>query len=201
MSRIACALLAAGGSRRFGDDSKLMADLGGTPLVAHAAEAVAAAGFDFPLAVCRSDDESAALMRAAGLHVLFNPRADEGMGTSIACAASHAIDLEADGLLICLGDMPFVAADTLRRMGDALDPAETRTIVAAKDDARRGAPTLFGRGHFFELAKLDGDEGAKSIVRASQAAVIEVACAPGELDDIDTAEALDAARARLAQRD
>ena len=52
---IAALVLAAGRSRRFGPGDKLLADLEGTPVLAHTLAAVSAAGFDQTLVVTGQD--------------------------------------------------------------------------------------------------------------------------------------------------
>jgi molybdenum cofactor cytidylyltransferase len=49
----------------------------------------------------------------------------------------------------------------------------------------------FGSAYYDRLAALDGDSGARAVLLAHAAAVIEVPCAdPGILRDIDTAQDL-----------
>ena len=66
-------LLAAGQSRRFGPQDKLLAPLAGRPVVAHALDALALPEADFRLAVV-STDQVATITRQAGFDaVVFSP--------------------------------------------------------------------------------------------------------------------------------
>jgi molybdenum cofactor cytidylyltransferase len=199
VTKIAAALLVAGASARFGDGSKLTATLSGKPLLCYPAHALIDAGFDARMAVCRPGDAGLrGLLAAEDFELVPNPRHDAGMGTSIAAAAGHAREKDADGLLILPGDMPFVTAETLERIRDAFAPDEGRSIIVAKAGDRRGPPTLFGRDYFGALCALQGDEGGKSVVEAHPDEVFEVECADeGELDDVDTTGALAEAEKRL----
>ncbi len=198
--RIAAVLLAAGSSRRFGRGSKLMADLRGRPVVDYAAAAIEAAGVVPRVAVVRPGDEDVrAAARSRGFEVIENPRASEGMGTSIAAGAIWAQAADVDGVMICLGDAPFVTPQTLRRLVDTFTSLQGAATVAARDEGRWRSPAVFARKHFKALAALTGDGGGRSIFpTAGRSAVVEVSCAtPGELDDVDTPEALADARQRL----
>jgi molybdenum cofactor cytidylyltransferase len=199
MTRIAGVLLAAGASRRFGEDAKLMAPIEGRRLVDYAAEPLIRAGLSPLIALIQPEDEPLAIiLETEGFDLVENPRFAEGMGTSIAAGAARARELGADGAVVALGDMPFVGPETIARLVATFAPEQGRTIVVASDGSRRGCPALFGRAHFAELMALTKDEGARAVAAAHPGQLSVVDCAPGELDDVDTLEALEAARARLA---
>lgn len=196
--RVGGVLLAAGLSRRFGDDSKLLAQIGGRRLVDYAAASLIAAGLSPLVAVVQSEDEAVSIvLETEGFWPVENPRFAEGMGTSVAAAATHLSGGDIDAVVIALGDMPFVRAETYRAMAAAFERSGGEAIVAAREGDRRGSPTLFPAALLPELAALRGDEGGRSVVAAHRELAVEVECAPGELDDVDTPEALEAARRRL----
>jgi molybdenum cofactor cytidylyltransferase len=198
VTRVAGVLLAAGRGSRFGEDSKLMAQVRGRTLAEWAADALIRAGLSPLIAVIQPDDEPLAIiLETEGFDLVENPRFAEGMGTSIAAGAAHASRLDVDAAVIALADMPFVRPETIELLATALAPEQGRTVGIASDGSRRGCPTLFARAHFAELAALAGDDGARAVVDKHPAAVVEVKCPPGELDDVDTLEALEAARARV----
>jgi molybdenum cofactor cytidylyltransferase len=203
--RVAGVLLAAGRGTRFGAASKLFADLDGWPLMCWSAAALEEAGVTPRIAIVREEDVSAfeqvsAHLGPLGFDLLENPRADEGMGTSIAAGAVWALSQGVDAAVIALGDMPFVRPETYRAMIAAFERSGGTAIVMAEEGGRRGSPTLFPRALFGELAALEGDAGARGVVAAHEDLVVTVECATGELDDVDTPEALEAARRRLATR-
>ena len=78
------------------------------------------------------------------VRLIRNPRAKEGMGASIAVgiAALRAEFPRARGWLIALGDMPFVAPQTIRAVADAIGHGR-HPIVAAWHDGHRGHPVGF----------------------------------------------------------
>lgn len=177
-------LLAAGSSRRFGSGAqKLLAPLpdGRTVVQVAAANLLQACGR--VIAVTRRD---ARLMRAlddAGCHVIVNPRADEGMGTSI--AAGVAASADASGWLIALGDMPFIRPATMRAILDA--PAQQDAIVIPVFDGRRGHPVRFARRYEQALRQLGGDRGARSVLEQYPADIVQIETSDaGVIADIDT---------------
>jgi len=198
--KIAVAVLAAGGARRMAGRDKLMEPVGGQPLVARIAAEALASQADRVVCVLR-DSHPARRAALAGLDVaaVDNPDADRGMGTSIARAVT-ALDDDVDAVLLMLADMPEITHRDLDRLIAAFDPGEGRAIVrAASLDGRPGHPVLFGRRFFEALSGLDGDEGARRVVREHPEFVVDVPL-DGEkaLVDLDTPEAWAAWRGKAA---
>jgi molybdenum cofactor cytidylyltransferase len=176
-------LLAAGRGSRFDPDgvaNKLLAPLpdGEAVVVAsarHMLEVLARV-----VAVCATDGDVAAMLRAAGCEVTICPDAAQGMGVSLAHAIRHS--LPASGWLVSLGDMPFVQPATIRALSDALSGGAS--IAAPVCQGRRGNPVGFGSAHLKALLALQGDEGARRIVSANAVTLVEVPD-PGIFADID----------------
>lgn len=159
-------LLAAGRGSRFGSQ-KLLAQLPDGRAVVEAAAITLQKKSERTIAVVADEGEVAALLRRVGCEIVINPRAPEGMGTSIAAGAAASRD--AAGWLIALGDMPYVQPDTITQVHDRL--ASTGGIVIPSVETRRGHPVGFAARYFDELIALCGDEGARKIVAAHRDAV------------------------------
>jgi molybdenum cofactor cytidylyltransferase len=176
-------VLAAGLSRRAGPVNKLLIDVDGRPMVAVVAERVLAAGYA-PVLVVTGFEAARVEAALSGLDVVFvrNPDFEDGMASSIRHGVG-ALAKEAAGVLIALGDMPWVAVATLAALrADVAADAIRRPVM----DGRPGNPVLFGRRFFAELAALDGDRGAKSVIRAHTEAVRDVTVNdPGIFRDLD----------------
>lgn len=185
--RIAAIVLAAGSSRRFGRDNKLLEPVDGSPLVTHAVDAVLGANADPVVIVTGYDAE--AVQRALGdrtVSFIHNRLHDQGMGSSLAVGA-RAAPGTVDGVLIALGDMSEIRPEHACDVVNAFDPARADTICVPVFEGRRGHPVLFGSGHLAALRTLEGDIGARSILEANRDAVLEVpARDEGVLRDIDT---------------
>jgi molybdenum cofactor cytidylyltransferase len=129
---------------------------------------------------------------------VFNPRFEEGLGSSIACGARATDPSSAgfqpvsgpeasDGYLIALADMPSLRSDVVRRLLEAFESAPLDAILApvySDEPDRPGHPVIFGSGHLRQLQLLDGDQGARPILLAHPEAVRLIAI-EGALEDMD----------------
>ncbi|MEX3958736.1 NTP transferase domain-containing protein [Trinickia sp. EG282A] len=178
-------LLAAGRGTRFdptGQQSKLLAPLpDGTP-VARAAAQRLLASVARVVAVVRTGDEALAhLLNDAGCDVIFSSEAERGMGASLA-AGVHA-SADADGWVVALADMPWIAPETIEAVARRL--GQGSSIVAPVYRGRRGHPVGFGAMHGTALQALDGDVGARLLLESSDLTTIDVDDA-GVIADVDT---------------
>jgi molybdenum cofactor cytidylyltransferase len=179
-------LLAAGRGRRFdplGVRNKLLQPLAqGDPVVVASARNLLSV-FPRVIAVVPPQDGGVAdALRALGCEVTLCEGADNGMAASLVTAIIHSLP-QADAWLVALGDMPYVAPATLRALLAAIE--EGADIAAPVFEGRRGNPVAFGARHLPALLALQGEHGARSLLRS--APVVEVAVNdPGILRDIDT---------------
>lgn len=178
-------LLAAGRGRRFdptGQRNKLLQRLpGGEPVVVASARNLLAVLPRVVAVVPPDDGGVAGLLRALGCEVSTCDRADTGMAASLVHAISRS--LPAQGWVVALGDMPFVAPATIRAVAGALERGAG--IAAPVMDGRRGNPVGFAALHLDELLALEGDQGARGIVRRHPVTEVEVGDA-GIFRDVDT---------------
>ncbi|MHB1478212.1 MAG: nucleotidyltransferase family protein [Acidithiobacillus ferrooxidans] len=184
---IAGILLAAGASRRFGFSKLLQPLADGTPMALASARALRE-GTDRLIAVIRSEDKALARLFADhGVHVLPCPESSQGMGRSIACGVRASA--EADAWIIALADMPFIQKGTIQGVAELL--RDGAVLAAPFYAGRRGHPVGFSRSLGSSLCKLEGDEGARSIVARHLDELRLYPCAdPGVHGDIDTPEDL-----------
>ncbi len=127
-----------------------------------------------------------------GLPVVFAHAEDyaDGMSASLRAAITAVPETRA-GALICLGDMPFVRAETLDRLVEAFDPDAGHIAVIPSFDGERGNPVLLGRALFGDIGRLTGDQGARPLLAAAPGRVVALPVDdPGILRDIDRPDAL-----------
>jgi len=188
-------ILAAGRSTRMGGPNKLLAELGGKSLVRLVTEqALASKAHD--VIVVTGHQAELVEKALAGLDVKFvrNPDFAEGLASSVK-AGIAAVPDDADGAVICLGDMPMISAQLIDHLIEAFAPDRGNLIAVPVSDGRRGNPVLWSRRFFNELMALDGDIGARHLIARHGEAVAEVAVEGfGAFLDIDTPQALEAAR-------
>lgn len=164
-SNIVGVLLAAGLSTRFGTDKRLHPLEDGTPMAVASARTLRAALPDVIAVVDDMQSEAARLLAKEGLYIVANPRATEGMGTSIACGVAK--DAAAQGWIIALADMPYVPVEVIHALVERLK--QGADIVAPVYRGRRGHPVGFAARHAEILMRLTGDEGARGILAANSA--------------------------------
>jgi molybdenum cofactor cytidylyltransferase len=192
---VAAVILAAGRSTRMGGPNKLLAELSGKPLVRIVTEQALASGASGVIVV--TGHQAAEVEKAlAGLKVKFvrNPDFAAGLASSVKTGIA-AVPANADGAVVCLGDMPLIDARLIDRLIEAFAPDRGNLIAVPVSDGRRGNPVLWSRRFFDELMTLDGDIGARHLIAKHNQAVAEVPVeGHGAFLDIDTPEALAAAR-------
>lgn len=188
-------VLAAGrGSRFEGAGHKLAQPLGGSTVLARTLEQVLATRL--PLVVVTT----AALVPlvqdvVASRDIVVLPpvgsRSQEPLGMGFSIAAGVAARPDAPGWLVLPGDMPLVRPESLQAVARALGG---RTVVYAQHQGRRGHPVGFAGELYTELARLQGDDGARRLLARYPADAVELDD-PGVLMDVDTEADLGRARA------
>ena len=187
--RVAAIVLAAGQSSRMGSN-KLLADVGGLPMVRKTLDAVVGAADSIVVVTGRDADHIAAALHGLPVSFTHNPDFAHGLSTSLR-RGLDALPADTDAAVIVLGDMPLVSADVIRRLIAAYSPAEHRSICVPVHGGARGNPVLWGRQHFEALKALSGDRGARVLFDQYADEVVEVAMPDSAvLTDVDTPEAL-----------
>lgn len=181
---ISAIVLAAGEASRFGSQ-KLVASLGGVPLIRRTVENVLAAPVGEVVVVVGREAE-AVRDALAGLRVRFapNPQYREGMSTSIA-AGIRSLGPAARAALIVLGDQPELAPEVVGALIRAY--RETgKPIVVPVYAGTRGNPVLFDASIFPELLAVRGDRGGREVVGRDPARVHRVEFPFPPPRDVDT---------------
>lgn len=182
-STTAAVLLAAGGGRRFAADGhKLLAPFRGRTVVAHAVAAAHEAGLDEVIVVVGAVDLRSEL--PAGVTVVDNPAWADGQAGSLQVAIRTAAAHGHGAVVVGLGDQPLVPAAAWRAVAVSASP-----IAVATYDGQRRNPVRLAE-EVWPLLPTEGDEGARSVIRARDDLVEAVPC-PGSPVDIDTVEDLD----------
>ncbi len=185
---VAAVVLAAGGGRRFatsgGSGHKLLAAVGGRPVLAHVLDAVTAAGLDEVVVVEGAVDLSALV--PAGVVLLRNDRWREGIATSVQLALAYAAEAGHAAVVIGLGDQPAVPASAWRAVAAAPDEPP---VAVATYDGQLGNPVRLAAA-VWPLVPTTGDVGARELVRGRGDLVREVPCS-GQAWDVDTVEDLE----------
>lgn len=195
---VAAVILAAGLGTRFGPEAKLLADIGGKPLVRRVAEAALASRARPVLAVLGARRGAvAAALSGLDVAVLDNPLFAKGLSTSLRAGFS-ALPESTAAVVVLLGDMPLVPPALIDRLVEAWLATKPAAVVPTHG-GRRGNPVVLSRLLEPDIMALAGDRGAGPLLRDR----VEVLELPVEeavvLADVDTPEELE--RARLLSND
>ncbi|WP_407048613.1 NTP transferase domain-containing protein [Methyloraptor flagellatus] len=191
--RIAAIVLAAGRSSRMGGPNKLLAEIDGKPLVRRAAEA-ALGSRAASVTVVTGHMEPTVRAALADLPIAFvsNPAFAQGLSTSMK-AGLGAVPEDAEAAIVCLGDMPAIESATIDKLIEAYAPERGQLIVVPTHGGKRGNPVVIARRFFDDLARVEGDIGARQVIQGYPEAVVEVEIGAAVALDLDTPEALAAA--------
>ncbi|MDU9050775.1 MAG: nucleotidyltransferase family protein [Candidatus Electrothrix sp. Rat3] len=167
MKNIIGILLAAGNSIRFGGDKLSYPLPDGESIGLTSGRKLINVLTDSVAVVRAGDVQLTEELVQLGFRKVIQPNPAAGMGNSIARgiqAAQHA-----DGWLIILADMPWIQTETLQHIAGAL--VNGAAIAAPVFQGRRGHPVGFSQQFQEELAALDGDSGAKKLLKTHAAMV------------------------------
>ena len=188
-------LLAAGRSTRFGSCKPLAKLPDGETLVSrcyntfepHCDKLICVVGDEFPELTDYLDERD--------FETVYSSRACEGMAYSIRSGIESLIDC--DGWLIALADMPFIQSETIEKIiaefRYALSQKKPVIIQPVFDDtdSKPGHPVGFS-SHFVNLLlELEGDSGARAVIKSHPEALIKVRVNDrGVILDADTPQQL-----------
>lgn len=188
---IAALVLAAGESRRMGDENKLTIRVEGTPMVARVVDALQRSHAQRVIVVTGHEPERIEeALAGRAVELVHNPDYAEGIGASVR-AGIAALAGDVDGALIALGDMPWVSTEVINRLVDAFASDDAHSIFIPMFGTKPGNPVLWRAQHFPELLALAGDVGGKALFARHATAIryVEVESA-GVNTDVDTPDVL-----------
>ena len=122
------------------------------------------------------------------IYIVKNEEWKEGMASSLRCGLSKVqiIDDTIDGIIFMVCDQPYVSvsliAGLLKKQHDSGLP-----IVASSYENILGTPVLFHKKFFEELHQLQGDTGARKLVKKYSELTATIPFPKGGID-IDTEE-------------
>jgi CTP:molybdopterin cytidylyltransferase MocA len=181
-------ILAAGAGTRFGERSKLVADLEGRPLLEHAIAAQCGVTELERIAVVLGARAEEILARVDFMRAepVLCERWQEGQ----ACALRRGIEYLTNGpdvrkVIVTLGDQPRMTSELIARFVD--EPPGARATY----DGRPGHPVVLGPVQMRAIAGLRGDQGARELLHGGGT----IECGESSaVRDVDTPEDLEAIR-------
>ena len=158
-------ILAAGASTRMGRVKQTLPWKEST-LLQHAIDQVLASSIDEVVVVLGSNREHVeARTDLSGVHVVFNPKWEEGMATSIVSGLKALLDLRSGlrSVLILLSDQPLIDVKHYNKLIYSYISSGHK-IISSSYSEQLGVPVVFDRRFFRELLELKGDRGARALL-------------------------------------
>jgi molybdenum cofactor cytidylyltransferase len=185
MARISAVLLGAGKSRRMGFD-KLSLPWGKKTVLEHCVETLLRSKVQELVIVLGVRNKGIKnLFRGRRIRIVTNPHPEGGMSTSIR-RGLQAIQRGSHGILIALGDQPFLKTRTINVLIRTF-AREKGGIIVPSFGGRRGHPVIFHKRYRHELFNLRGDVGGRSVLERYPKDVIMVPVrSEGVVKDINT---------------
>ncbi|HEV8404138.1 MAG TPA: NTP transferase domain-containing protein [Candidatus Limnocylindrales bacterium] len=177
-------VLAAGAGSRFGG-RKLLAPIGGRPILQHVLDALAAAGIDDVVVVLGADAaaiEPAIRWRAE--RRVINPDPSRGLSSSVA-VGFETIGPDVGAVLVALGDQPLVSVEVIGSLLDGPASSGRPIAVPVYADGRGRNPVVVRRAAFPVVGEASGDRGLGPVLEAHPDLVAEIAV-EGANPDVDT---------------
>jgi molybdenum cofactor cytidylyltransferase len=174
----------------MGGPNKLLAPVAGVPMVRRVAETALASAAS-PVIVVTGHQAREVEAALAGLDVtlVHNPHHAAGLAGSLKTGLA-ALPPDAAAFVVCLGDMPLIEPAHIDRLIAAFDP-QSRPICVPVHAGRRGNPVLWSRRYIPDMLALQGDHGARPLLKEHAAAIAEVPVGTDTIfADFDTPEAL-----------
>ena len=182
--KLAAVVLAAGGSARLGRPKQLLRHRG-TPLIVKSARlALGVAGAGVTVVLGSEHMRLRSLLRRdlTGVTAVRNPQWHEGLATSLA-AGLDGVSQTAAATLIMLVDQAMLDAADLARLAVCWRRRPGRP-AAARYHGHAGVPAIIPRRWFKELSALEGDIGARRLLR--QIGDLSLVDMPSAAFDVDT---------------
>jgi len=181
--RHAAIVLAAGASRRLGTPKQLLNVDGETLL--HRAARIALATAPAQTLVVLGADAAAMREAVADLDVRSVVCDDWQRGQSASLQAGvSALEDGIEGVLVLLCDQVGLDAAHANTLLQAWHDEPTRAVASAYADVI-GVPAVLPRAWFADVLRLQGDRGARDLLRRRDAEVVKIT-APALARDVDT---------------
>jgi len=186
IGKYAIIILAAGRSARLGSPKQLLS-YHGKNLLQHTIDTAHESQAGPIIVVLGSDmDEIASNINPLHLTIVKNPDWESGMSSSIVIGINTLKSLypDTDSVILMVCDQPFVNAKLLNDLIKKKEESGS-TIVASSYENIHGTPALFHKNHLDELSALNGDAGARYLIKKYNESIQTIPFDQGSID-IDT---------------
>jgi molybdenum cofactor cytidylyltransferase len=186
--RIAVILLAAGLSRRMGAANKLLADIGGEPMIRRMARLYLACGLDVHVVTGHEREKVEAAVDGLDLSIVHNADYQAGQPGSVR-AGLAAVAAKYDAVLVALGDQPALRQEDVEALIAAYAEVGGDRFLVPHFDGKRGNPVIIPGAFIPAILQASPHKGPLTDMFPDRLAVFD-ARNDHYVQDIDTKEAL-----------
>ena len=194
LNEIAGIVLAAGESKRYGEENKLLLPVQDQSVIQQTLTSALESSLKTVLLVVGYD--SARLCESLGaahshskLKILQNHSWQRGKASSIRCALS-ALPASTKGALFLLADMPLMTPHLINQVIEGF--MKTGMITFPTVNGEKGHPIIWPQERWEELTSLEGDSSAMDLVKQYWETAEKIELSTDQLNtqwDVDTPEA------------
>ena len=161
---ISAILLAAGQSKRFGNNNKLITKYKNKNLIQLSLTNIINSNIDNVIVVLGHDQDliKNKINKNRKIKFVINKKFRSGMASSIKSGLKK-INIKTKGFFICLGDMPKVNKIIYNRIIKSFNMHNQ--IIVPYFNNKRGNPVIFPIKYKKKFFKLKGDNGAKKLIK------------------------------------
>ena len=169
---ISAILLAAGQSKRMGDENKLVKNFQGIPLIKHSVRNILASFIGELIIVLGHQKEiiEKLIDKNEKIKFVFNQDFESGMATSIKTGLNYLSE-DTEAFFICLGDMPMVNKDIFNLL---IKSKNNREIIVPTYKNKQGNPILFSKSMKKKIMTIEGNVGAKKILELNKDKILNI---------------------------
>lgn len=170
----------------MGEHNKLLLKFNDQTMVSHVIDQLVESNVSDIIVVTGNDFEEVTKSIKQQVKFTHNPDYNLGLSASLKAGIS-ALPNGADGVMICLGDMPYISASHYNDLITAFVPGK---IIVPTSNGKIGNPLIFSKEYFIEFKGLSGDKGARKLIKEYQNDVVRVDLGTDAIfNDIDTPDA------------
>ncbi|MGK0391072.1 MAG: molybdenum cofactor cytidylyltransferase [Maribacter sp.] len=180
-------IVAAGLSRRMGEENKLLLPFQGKALFLHLTDEVLRSEVEEIIVVIGYESEK--IIKALGernVKIIYNTNYKEGLTSSIQ-AGVLASNKNTKGYLICLSDMPFVKTKHINLILNKIE--NNYSIIIPKINNKKSHPIFLSQAYRSEILNHKNPNGCKLIIENNKEQIKFISFEEDFSQDIDTPEA------------
>ncbi len=163
---ISAILLAAGESKRMNGENKLTKKINGVPLIKISVKNILESSVDELIIITghKSDEITNTIDINKKIKFIFNKDYKSGMASSIKTGLNNLSE-KTKSFLICLGDMPMINKEIYNLL---IKHSKNKKIIVPTYKNKQGNPILFSVLMKSKIMNIDGDNGAKKILKKNK---------------------------------